>query len=79
MHGQDLRQLDGKDGIQSWKWLKDSGLKGCTGALICSAQEQAIRTNNTKFYIDKTNDSPCVGCAEKEMKHSHISSVNVAS
>ena len=53
MHGQYLRDLDGKDSVQSWKWLKDSDLKGCAEALICSAQEQAMRTNTTKFYIDK--------------------------
>ena len=29
MHGQYLRDLVGKDGVQSWKWLNDSDLKGC--------------------------------------------------
>ena len=68
-----MRELDGKDGIQFWKWLKDSDLKGCTEALICSAQEQAIRTNNTKIYIDKTNDSPmCRMCGERNETVSHI-------
>ena len=33
-------------------------LKGCTEALICSAQEQALRTNYVKFHIDKTGESP---------------------
>ena len=73
MHGQYLRELDGKDGVQSWKWMKDSELEGCMEALICSAQEQAIRTNNTKFYIDKTNDSPrCRMCGERNKTVSHI-------
>ena len=36
----------------------EGGLKGCTEALICSAQEQAVRTNYVKFHIDKTIDSP---------------------
>ena len=73
MHGQYLRELDGKDGIKSWKWLKDSDLKGCTEAMICSAQEQAIRTNNTKFYIDKTSDSPmCRMCGDRTETVSHI-------
>jgi len=73
MHGQYLRELDGKDCIKSWKWLKDSDLKGCTEALICSAQEQAIRTNNTKFYIDKTSDSPiCRMCGARNETVSHI-------
>ena len=26
-------------------------LKGCTKALICRAQEQALRTNYTRFFI----------------------------
>ena len=39
MHDQYLRDLDGTDSVQSWKWLKDSDLKGCKEALICSAQE----------------------------------------
>ena len=33
-------------------------LKGCTEALICSAQEQALRMNYVKFHIDKTGESP---------------------
>ena len=62
IYGQYSRDLDGKDSVQSWKLLKDSDLKGCTEAWICGAQELAIRTNNTKCYIDKTNQSPFVGC-----------------
>ena len=73
MHGQFLREVDGKDGVQSWKWMKDSDLEGCTEALICSAQEQAIRTNNTKFCVDKTNDSPmCRMCGERNETVSRI-------
>ena len=32
--------------------------KGCTEALICSSQEQALRTNYMKFLIYKTAESP---------------------
>ena len=47
-------------------------MKGCTEALISSAQEQAIRTNNNKFYIDKTKDSPlCRMCGERNETVSH--------
>ena len=36
-------------------------------------QEQAIRTNNTKFYIDKTKDSTmCRICEERSETVSHI-------
>ena len=73
MHGQYLRDLDGKDSIQSWKWLRESDLNGCTEALIYSAQEQTIRTNNTKFYVDKTTDSPLSRmCGERRETVSHI-------
>ena len=34
--------------------MRKSDLKGCTEALICSAQEQSIRTNYIKYNIDKT-------------------------
>ena len=41
-------------------------LKGCTEALICSAQEQVLRTNYVKFHIDKSVDSPlCRMCGQK--------------
>ena len=48
-------------------------MKGCTEALICSAQEQALRTNYTKFHIDKNADSPlCRMCGEKGETISHL-------
>ena len=35
-------------------------------ALICAAQEQAIRTNHIKYNIDKGADSlTCILCEEK--------------
>ena len=38
--------------------MRKSDLKEFTGALICSAQEQSIRTNYIKYNIDKTAESP---------------------
>ena len=33
--------------------------------IICEAQEQALRTNSVKCYIDKTSDSPlCKLCGK---------------
>ena len=54
-----------------------TGMTKFTGHLPVSAkftaQEQAIRTNNTKFYIDKTIDSPlCRMCGERSETVSHI-------
>ena len=65
MHGQFVRELQGVDWDKTWQWLVKDDLKGCTEALICSAQEQALRTNYIKLHIDKTIDSPVVGCVVK--------------
>ena len=41
------------------------GLQRTTEALIMAAQEQAIRTNNIKTKIDKTQETVNVECVEK--------------
>ena len=44
-------------------------------ALICSAQEQALRTNYIKFHIDKNVESPMCGmCGEKGESVNHLTS-----
>ena len=73
MHGQYLREVNGKDQNSTWRWLQKSDLKGCTEALMCSAQEQALRTNYIKFHIDRTSASPlCRMCSNKGETVSHI-------
>ena len=73
MHGQFVRDKEGVNWDKSWQWLAKGALKGCTEALICSAQEQALRTNYTKFHIDKTAQSPlCRMCGEKGETISHL-------
>ena len=44
MYEQYVRQIEDKNKTNTWKWLRKSNLKGCTEALIFSAQEQALRT-----------------------------------
>ena len=67
------RQIEDKDKSNTWKWLKKRGLKACTEALIFSAQEQSLRTNYVKFYIDKTGESPlCRMCRVENEIVSHI-------
>ena len=46
------------DKEETWSWMRKSDLKITTEALICAAQEQAIRTNHIKYNIDKIADSP---------------------
>ena len=43
MHGQYVREKEGIDWDRTWQWIVKRDLKGCTEALICSAQEQALR------------------------------------
>ena len=54
-------------------WLRRGDLKRCTEALVCSAQEQSLRTNYTKLHIDKTSDTPlCRMCGDKGETISHL-------
>ena len=63
MHGQFARDMEGKDKNITWRWMRKSDLKGCTEALICSAQEQSIWTEYIKYNIVKTAESPlCRKC-----------------
>ena len=51
------------------------GLKVGTEALLCAAQEQAIRTNYIKHHIHKTSDSPtCRLCGKNGESVQHITS-----
>ena len=73
MHGQYTRASNGIDWEKSWSWLRRGDLKGCTEALVCSAQEQSLRTNYTKYHIDKTSDTPlCRVCGERGETVSHL-------
>ena len=60
---------------ESWKWLRNGYLKKETEGMICAAQEQALRTNSVKCYIDKTSDSPlCRLCGKSLESVWHIAS-----
>ena len=76
MHGQFIRETVEKvDKKRRWKWLSRGDLKVQTEALLCAAQEQAIKTKYMKFHIDKTNESPlCSLCGEKDEDVQHITS-----
>ena len=68
MHGQFVRDKEGVKWDKSWQWLAKGDLKGCTEALICSAQEQALKTNYTKFISIRMLILHCAECAEKNEK-----------
>ena len=59
MHGQFVREMPEKvDKNKTWQWQSRGDLKISTEALLCAAQEQAIRTNYVKYHIDRTSESP---------------------
>ena len=39
MHEQFVNDMEGVNGDKSWQWIVRGDLKGCTEAIICSAQE----------------------------------------
>ena len=67
MHGQFVREMpETVDKDKVWKWLSRGDLKIGKEALLCAAQEQAIRTNYVKYHIDRTSESPlCRLCGKK--------------
>ena len=73
-NGQFVREMPKEvDKDLSWKWLVQSDFKVQTEATICSAQEQALRTNYTKNKIDKTSENPfCRMSGERGETVQHI-------
>ena len=67
MYGQFVCEIPEEiDKDLSQKWLVQSDLKVQTEATICTAQEQALRTNYTKNKIEKTLENPlCRMCGER--------------
>ena len=65
--------MENKDTNNTWRWMRKSDLKGRTKALICSAQEQSIRTNYINYNIDRIAESPfCRICDTTNKTISHI-------
>ena len=74
MYGQFVREMpETTDEKETWCWLRKSDLKVETEAILCAAQEQAIRMNYVKHKIVKTAQSPlCRMCDKKSETISHI-------
>ena len=73
LHEQFARDTEDNDKNKTWRWMIKGDLKGCTETLICSAQEQSIRTNYIKYNIDKTAESPLYRmCGTRNETISHI-------
>ena len=73
LYGQFIKQTMGKASEDRWGWLRKGCFKRTTEALIMAAQEQAIRTNNIKAKIDKTQEnSKCRMCGKAEESGNHV-------
>ena len=69
MHGQFIREtIEKVDKEKTWQWLSRGDLKVGTEALLCAAQEHAIRTNYIKHHIDKASDSPMCRLSGEKVK-----------
>ena len=65
MHWQYVREKEVVDWDSTWQWIAKGDFKGCTEALICSAQEQALRTNYIQGFTLIAQQNPlCAECAE---------------
>ena len=75
-HGKFIKETtDEVDKEKPWQWLSRGDLKFGTEALLCAAQEQAIRTNYMKYHISKTSESHlCRMCGKKGESVKHITS-----
>ena len=69
MHGQFVGERPEKvDKNEAWLWLSKSDSKVGTVAVLCAAQEQAIRTNYVKYRIERTSESPLCRLCGKGVK-----------
>ena len=74
MHGQYPKQVsDLTDDLHAYKWMKTTGLKVETEALIIAAQEQALNTKSHQARILKTStDARCRLCKTANETVTHI-------
>ena len=58
---------------KTWTWLRKGNFKRETESLLIAAQNNAIRTNQIKARIDKTQqNSRCKLCGERDETINHI-------
>ena len=73
LHKRFIRRTMGKASEDLWGWLRKGCLNRTNDALIMAAQGQAIRTNNIKAKIDKTQEkNKCRMCGKAEDSVNHV-------
>ena len=73
LHGQYVRDIEGKTDGDTWRWLRNGFLKPETEGMILAAQEQSLRTRAIQSAIDGRDVSPlCRMCATAPETAMHI-------
>ena len=57
---------------KTWTWRRKGNFKKETESLLKAAQNNAVRTNHIKARIDKTQNSECRLCSERDETINHI-------
>ena len=73
LHSRFLKDTDKVSAEKTWQWLKEGHLKKDTEAMVCVAQEQALRVNSIKYHIDGQEVSlMCRLCGESSETVMHL-------
>ena len=72
-YGRFKRLINNISHQKTWTWLRKGNFKRETESLLIAAQDDAIRTNNIKARIDKTQqNSKCRLCGDRDETINHI-------
>ena len=75
LHSRFLKDTKKVSAETAWQWLKEGQLKKETEAIVCAAQEQALRVNSIKYHIDGQGVLlMCRLCGESSETVIHLSS-----
>ena len=73
LNGRFKRLINNISHQKTWTWLRKGNLKREMESLLIAAQDNAIRTNNIKARIDKTQqNSKCRLCGDRDETINHI-------
>ena len=73
LYGRSKRLINNISHDKTWTWLKKGNFKRETEYLLIAAQDNAVRTNQIKARIDKTQqNSICRICGDRDETMNHI-------
>ena len=73
LYGRFKRLINNISHQKTWTWLRKGNFMRETESLLIAAQDNAIRTNHIKAWIDKTQqNSKCRQCSDRDETINHI-------